>query len=138
MSGARATAAAEARELRRARDALLSEMADAADGVQVLATDATEGARQRWIEAAARYAARRQRAVDRLAAIDAALGGEAPQPICRDALQRILDADRVLLAESARLMARIQEEMAERRQAARAARTYRAAGDPPPNLRIAW
>jgi len=130
---------AKAKELRQARDGLLLELAAAADEVSVLAKDAPDADRQLWIEAAARYTDRRQGAVDRLARIDAALGGEAPEPVSKDALQRILEADRLLLSESARLMSQIQTELAQRRTATRAARSYLgSAGEPRAHMRLAW
>ena len=117
-----------AAELRRTRDALVRGLALEADDLEVLGENPPDEVRDRWIARAGSYVRERQRAVDRLAEIDAALGGEAPDPACRGALERILEADRILLSDSGRLMAEIQAETASRQATAGAARRYAGAG----------
>jgi hypothetical protein len=120
--------------LRRLRDELLEELARAADGLEILGEGAPRGVRDRWIRSAVRYAAERQSAVDRLAGIDVALGGEPPAAGSRAALERILEADSIVLAEAGRLMAQIQTQIDEGRQAGRAAMSYIDQGQPPPPM----
>jgi hypothetical protein len=121
-------------ELRRTRDALVKRLALAADDLELLGAGAPRDARERWILRAGSYVAERQAAVDRLAEIDAALGGEAPDPTCRGALERILEADRLLLTDAGRLMAEIHAESADLQVAAGAARRYLSPVDPGPLL----